>query len=170
MRRAGWNSYALTAAPAALTARERQRLHGAASARQPLAPEAAAVLYDICGRYRGASGGFQDDAHASTIVTLQPLATIRSTAGAGSRNLRAPVGSTRGNSPTSQPSTAVLQLVPFVCLGLDGGQDDGGGRLPHRNERTLRDIPEAGQRGVARAVAARHGACATVWSNRHPAQ
>jgi hypothetical protein len=31
------------------------------------------------------AAGAWDDAHASTIVTLQPLATIRSTAGAGSR-------------------------------------------------------------------------------------
>jgi hypothetical protein len=54
LRRAGWNSYALTAAPAALTARERQRLHSAASARQPLAPEAAAVLYEVTLGFRPA--------------------------------------------------------------------------------------------------------------------
>jgi transcriptional regulator with XRE-family HTH domain len=55
LRRAGWNSYALTAAPAALTTRERQRLHDAASARQPLAPEAVAVLYEVTLGFRPAS-------------------------------------------------------------------------------------------------------------------
>ena len=55
LRRAGWNSYALTAAPAALTARERHRLHGATSARQPLAPDAVAVLYEVTLGFRPAS-------------------------------------------------------------------------------------------------------------------
>jgi transcriptional regulator with XRE-family HTH domain len=52
LRRAGWNSYALTPAPAALSSRERQRLHRAAGARQPLAPEAAAVLYEVIFGFR----------------------------------------------------------------------------------------------------------------------
>jgi hypothetical protein len=55
LRRAGWNSYALTAAPAALTTRERQRLHDAASARQPLAPQAVSVLYEVTLGFRPAS-------------------------------------------------------------------------------------------------------------------
>jgi transcriptional regulator with XRE-family HTH domain len=55
LRRTGWNSYALTPAPAALSSHERQRLHGAAGARQSLAPEAAAVLYEVTLGFRPAS-------------------------------------------------------------------------------------------------------------------
>jgi transcriptional regulator with XRE-family HTH domain len=67
LRRAGWNSYALTAAPAALTARERQRLHGAASARQPLAPEAAAVLYEV-------TLGFRPPSWHHALLAAEPAA------------------------------------------------------------------------------------------------
>jgi transcriptional regulator with XRE-family HTH domain len=54
LRRASWNSYALTPAPAALSSQERQRLHSAVGARQPLAPEAAAVLYEVTFGFRPA--------------------------------------------------------------------------------------------------------------------
>jgi hypothetical protein len=117
-------------------------------------------------------GGFQDDAHALTIVTLQPLATIRSTADAGSRNLGTPVGEHASarelanlaalyhrytpcdDAPfaavpvdglASQHGT-VLQLVPFVCLGLDGGQDDGEAAFPTATNAPRETPPKAGQR------------------------